>query len=81
MSDKATSLAIGALFLVLVAVLYTRRRALAGTLCGFMYPAARGEERARREVRLERLLRILLGIYLPALTLLLMLVAVMQTPR
>ena len=78
MSDKAVTLLIGTGFLFLVLVMYARRERLAGALCGFMFPAARGAERSHRELRLQRLLRILLGIYLPTLTLVLMLLAAMR---
>ena len=78
MSDKVASLLIGAVFLVVVFVSYTLRERLAGALCGFMFPAVSGPERAHREVRLQRLLRIFLGIYLPALTVILMLLAALR---
>ena len=69
------SLLIGTVFLIVVLVGYTRRERLASALCGFMFPAARGLEREHRQLRLQHLLRILLGIYLPSLTLMLMLLA------
>lgn len=78
MSDKAASLLIGTVFLIVVLVGYTRRERLAGALCGFMFPAATGVEREHRQLRLKKLLRILLGIYLPSLTVMLMLLAALR---
>lgn len=77
-SDKAMSLLIGAGFLALTMVLFIRRRWLARVTCGYMFPVMRDAQRDQKQVQVERLLRIVLGVFFPAFTVLWMLLVVLQ---
>lgn len=78
MSDKVVSLLIGASFLALTALLFIRRRWLARITCGFMFPVMRETQRDDKQVQVERLLRIVLGVFFPSFTVLWMLLVLLQ---
>ena len=78
MSDRVVSLLIGAGFLKLTVVLFIRRRWLARVTCRFMFPVMRESPRDEKQVQVERLLRIVLGVFFPAFTVLWMLLVLLQ---